>query len=173
MDFEPLLLKPINPGIALAARYIQEIAAGSALPKRRDFRPSRVPSILGFIYLIDVLPDQKDYHFSLFGEHMAVLYGQNVTNKYLSDMIQDGFCTQIRRSYEDVIATHSFHYTRGRYTWPDRFVNIERLLMPMADNDGNLNSIIGLTIPDTPIDTLHIFAGIGAARMEIDEKIIG
>jgi hypothetical protein len=173
MDIEPLLLSPVDPGIALAARYMQELAAGSALPKRQDFRPSQVRPVLGYIFLIDILPDLDDFRYSLLGEHIRILYGIEATNMRMSQLGHEAQFAILRKTYQAVIKAQSFHYLRGRYTWPDRFVAIERLLVPMTDNDGHLNSIFGISIPDAPTDALPVFAGLIPARLEIDEQISG
>lgn len=140
------------------------------MPRRRDFRPASVRSILGYIFLIDVLPEESDYRFSLFGEHMAILFGANLTNKRLSEVGDETLRGHLGRTYDAVVASKSFQYLRGRYTWPDRSVEIERLLVPMADDAGNLTTIFGLTIPHVADGTLVLCAGEGAAVLEIDTE---
>jgi hypothetical protein len=76
--------------------------------------------------------------------------------------------------YDGIVASRSFHYVRGRYTWTDRSIPIERLLVPMADNQGQLKSIFGLTIPVEPVDDFVIvFAGVGSASFEVDDVMTG
>jgi hypothetical protein len=171
MNFERLLASPVHPAIAAAARYFQELAPGDALPKRHDFRPTRVPALVGYYFLIDVLPD--DYRFSLAGEHMSLLFGTDVTHMRLSDVGVEPLRAGLKATYDRVIAAGTFLYVRGRYAWSERSVAIERLLVPMADNDGRLNSILGISIPDTALETLNLYAEIGAASLEIDTEIAG
>lgn len=168
MNFEPLFERQIHPGIARAAQYFLDISHDRELPRRRDFRPTNVRSILGYVFLIDVLP--SDYRFSLFGEHMAMLYGTNLSNTLLSVVGDEKLRGFLRKTYDAVVAARSFQYLRGRYTWPDRSVPIERLLVPMADDAGKLSTIFGLTIPDIPNGTLVLSAGEGAAMLEIDTE---
>ena len=171
MNFEPLLRRPVHPAIAEAARYFQELAPGDALPKRRDYRPTRVRSVLGYIFLIEVLPD--DYCWNLIGEHMAMLFGIDGTNRLLSDFQPQALRERLKTTYDAVVTTRSFLFGRGRYTWPDRSMNIERLLVPMANPEGQLNFIFGVSIPDMPTDRLAVSSGIGAGSLEIDEQISG
>jgi hypothetical protein len=173
MNFEPLLSGPVHPAIAEAARYFQSLAPGDALPKRRDFRPTRVPDLLGYYFLIDVRDDHKDYYYRLIGEHMALLFGNDVTNKWLSEIGDAPLCSRLRETYDIVVTRRTFHYVRGRYSWPERAVAIERLLVPMTDDNGKLDTILGISISDTKLDTLNLLAGIGAANLEIDTTIIG
>ncbi len=173
MNFAPLLSASIHPAIADAARYLQTLAPGDALPKRRNFRPNRVPGLLGYYFLLDVLDNGEDYRYALAGEHMALLFGTDATNMRLSELGDDAQLARIRDTYDAVVATRTFHYVRGRYTWPERSVGIERLLVPMTDDDGTLNTILGISVPDTQLDMLNLLAGIGAAVLEIDTTIVG
>jgi len=173
MDFEPLFQRPIHPNIAQVVRHIQAIAPGNKLPKRLDFRPSQVGQALGYIFLIDILPDEDDFRYPLLGEHIVILYGIQATNKRINELGHDAQFARLRDTYHAVIKARSFQYLRGRYDWPDCSVAIERLLVPMAGADGCLNSILGVTIPDAPTEHLSVFAGLGPALLEIDEQITG
>lgn len=173
MNFEPLLAASVHPAIADAARYFQTLAPGNALPKRHDFRPNRVPGLLGYYFLVDVIKGGKDYRYGIAGEHMALLFGTDATNMRLSELGDDALRARIKATYDAVVANRVFHYVRGRYTWSERSVAIERLLVPMTDADGNLNTILGLSVPDTQLETLNLLAGIGAAVLEIDTTIVG
>lgn len=173
MNFEPLLAASVHPAIAGAARYFQTLAPGDALPKRRDFRPTRVPGLLGYYFLVDVLNNGEDYRYALAGEHMALLFGTDATNQRLSEIGDEAQRAHIKETYDSVVASRTFHYVRGRYTWPERSVGIERLLVPMTDNDGQLNTILGISVPDTRLDMLNLLAEIGAAVLEIDSTIVG
>lgn len=173
MDFQALLKRDVDPGIAVAARYFQEIAPGNALPSRKDFRPAKVRSILGYIFLLDVLPELNDYRFSLCGVNVAVLFGTDGTSARLTELHSPELAQRLKTTYDEAIAAKTFLYVRGQYSWPDRAVNIERLLVPMTGPDGQLNAIFGVTIPDCPADMLVIYAGTGVAKLVIDEKITG
>jgi hypothetical protein len=173
MDFAPLLASPVSPAIAGAARYLASLAPGDALPRRQDFRPTRVPALLGYYFLIEVLDGGVDYHFDLAGEHMSLLFGLDVGGMNLSAIGDDELRRRLKATYDDVVASGSFLYTRGRYRWPERVVDIERLLVPMANRDGALRSILGISIPDLPLGQLNLLAGVGAASLEIETRIGG
>lgn len=173
MDFEPLFDHPIHPSIARAAQYFHDISADHELPRRRDFRPARVRSLLGHIFLIDVLPEENDYKYSLYGVHMTVLYGEDLTDTRISQMRDENLRTLLLKKYAALCAARTYQYTRGRYVWPNRSVDIQRLLVPMADNDGQLTTIFGIIVPDVPERRELLFAGGGNLRLEIDEQIDG
>jgi hypothetical protein len=171
MNFEPLLSGPVHPVIAEVARYFRTLAPGDALPRRHAFRPSHVRHALGYIFIVDVLPG--DYRWDLVGEKVGILFGTNRQDSLLSTLPPD-LRNLLKPMYDGVVASRAFHYCRGRYTWPDRSVPIERLLVPMTDDQGRVASIFGVTIPTLPLDDFVIvFTGNGAAGFEVDEAITG
>ena len=172
MNFEPLLKRPVHLAIAEVARYFQELAPGDTLPKRQEFRPTRIPALLGYYFLMDVLKD-GDYHFSLAGEYVAELFGIDATHWCLSQIGNEDMRTRLKQTYDIVVETATFHYVRGHYTWPEHSVGIERLLVPLADNNGCLRAILGVVIPVEPTDLPPVFTGLGAATLEIDEQLTG
>lgn len=172
MNFEPLLSRSIHPAIAETVRYFQTLAPDDALPKRHAFRPNHVRHALGYIFIVDVLPD--DYRWELVGEKIGILFGTNRHGAHLSTMQPIELRNLLKPMYDSVVASRAFHYCRGRYTWPDRSVAIERLLVPMTDDHGRLTSIFGVTMPVEPLDDFVIvFTGKGAAGFEIDEVMTG
>lgn len=171
MDFAALFQHDVDPRIAEAARYLASIAPDTALPNRQDFRPSKVRSILGNMFLVDLIPG--DYHYSLFGVTMAVLFGSDLTGRKLSDLGAPAIQESLGRTYDAVAESGTFRYIRGRYVWPERAIAIERLLVPMCNSEGALTTIFGLTIPAVPTDMLVVLAGIGAATLEVDETVTG
>ncbi len=168
MNLEPLFQQQIHPGIARAAQHFLDISQGRELPRRSDFRPTKVRSILRNVFLVEVLPG--DYRFSLFGEHMSMLCGANQTNKHLSELGDEKLRGVLFKCYDAVVAARSFQYLRGRYVWPDRSIRIERLLVPMADDAGKLSSIFGVTIPHVSEGTLILQVGDSASTLEVDTE---
>lgn len=172
MNFEPLLSRQIHPAVRAMAEHCQEIAAGNALPRRQDFRPSQVRGAVSYLFLADARRDTNDYYFSLGGENIATLFGRDLANTYLSQL-DDQLRARLQRTYDFVLANQTYQYVYGRYVWPDQALDIERLLVPMTGKDGSVNTVLGLVVPGVPEDVLAVFTGVGAARLEIDEEFTG
>lgn len=170
MDFSALFARNIHPDIAWLARYHLHLAGNDPLPRRSRFRPPYAPTVLGYVFLIDVLPEDNDYYFSLFGERIAVLYGTDLGHRRLSEIGDAMLRTSLRTTYDRVVATHLPLYMRGRYAWPDRSIPIERLLVPMADDDGRLSAICGISVPHVPDEELEFRAGHGPAQLVGDDE---
>jgi hypothetical protein len=173
MNFEPLLQRPVYRAIADIARYFHDHAPGDALPKRSDFRPTAVRALLGYYFLIDVIDGGADYRFALTGEHMVALYGADIAHLRLSEFGDDALRASLKQTYDAVVATRAFHYVRGCYVWADKSVEIERLLVPMGGADGTVTTILGIVVPARPTEHAHLFSGIGAGTLQIDEAVVG
>lgn len=172
MDFAPLLTRPLHPAIAAAARHCHEISAGLELPRKQDFRPTLLRDYIGYLFVVNVIAGEHDYYYSLGGAHMALLYGADLTNNRLSE-VDPQVSKSFFETYDAVVASRSFLYVRGRCNWPDRSVEVERLLVPMTGKDGTLDTIIGLAVPNVPTDMLMLYTGIGTAVLSIEERLIG
>jgi hypothetical protein len=173
MNFEPLISAAVHPAIAEIARYFQTLAPGDTLPKRHDFRPTHVHGLLGYYFLLDVLDGGRDYRYSLTGEHVALMYGTYGANTLLSSIGDEAQRISVKNTYDTVVASRTYLYNRGRYVWPERSIAIERLLLPMTHHDGRLDTILGISIPDTPLDMLNLCAEFGIAKLEVDTTITG
>jgi hypothetical protein len=113
--------------------------------------------------LVDVLRDEDDYYFSLFGDLMKKMYGADFTNLRLSSVGNANLRNLLRATYNAVVATQTPLYLRGKYCWPTQEIDVERLLVPLADDNDRLVSILGVVYTDVPEEHLVQFAGNGPA----------
>jgi hypothetical protein len=169
MNFSLSFDDAVHPRISELALYCAELSGEGTLPRRSLFRPKRVAPVITYLFLMDVLHEEGDYRFSLFGSNMAILYGADLTGKRLSEFGDASKRAELRETYDHVVTSGKPLYIRGRYEWPEMAIGIERLLVPMTDDTGQVTSILGLAIPNVSQDALLFFAGHGAARLVIDE----
>lgn len=171
MNLSLLPTRDVHPGIAGLAEYCVDLAGEFELPRRNRFRPTRVSSIITYLFLIDVLEDEDDYLFHLSGSNLTLLYGEDFTGKRLSEVADSRVRAALRETYDRVVATRQPYYLRGRYEWPEMSIEIERLLVPMTDDAGAVTTILGVAIPNVSSDVLLVFAGRGAAQLVVDEVL--
>jgi hypothetical protein len=172
MDFGRLFARNVHPEIAGLARYACDLAGDENLPHRSRFDPLRISSIIDYVFLIDVLVDPDDYHFALFGNRIAVLYGANLGGMRLSEIDDPVLRQSLRRTYDRVVRTNLPLYMRGRYVWPEKSIAIERLLIPMAADDGRMNTICGISIPEAGPQNLETCVGVGPAQLVGDDELM-
>jgi len=170
VDFGDLFEKDVNPGIAFFARYCKELAGDDTLPRRSRFRPSKVSPVVSYVFLIDVLPEEGDYRYSLVGDGMILLCGVDPTGKRVNAIEDDTLRNCLRRSYDLVVASRQPVYRRGQFCWSGNSVGIARLLVPMVDDDGRLTTIAGIGMPDTPDEPILVFTNRGVPSLVIDPE---
>jgi hypothetical protein len=62
---------------------------------------------------------------------------------------------------------------RARYAWPGKkSVSIERLVMPMAADDGEINAICGISIPEVADVDIEMYTGQGPARLISEDDLM-
>jgi len=171
MDFTALYKRSPDPRIESVARYIEELSPGAALPLRRAFRPGRLRQVLGHIFLIEVLPSRGDYRFRLAGPQLGALYGMDLTQCRLSGLANPQLREALRQDYDEVVQSRSYRYLRGGYVWADREIRAERLLLPMSNDEGTVDTIFGVAVPDVPDDLLLLCTGAGLPALRTDEML--
>jgi hypothetical protein len=172
MNFGALFARHIHPEIAGLAHYACELAGVDKLPRRRDLDLNRISSLRDYIFLIEILPDENDYYFSQSGSRMGTLFGTDLAGTHLSEMSDTLLRQSLRKTYDRVVETKQPLFLRGRYVWQDKSVPIERLLIPMVGDDGRVNSICGISIPEIADVDLEMFAGQGPARLVSEDELM-
>lgn len=165
-----LFARRIHPEIAGLAHYASELAGDAALPRRSLFDPARIPGILDYVYMADILED--DYFFSFFGERMPVLYGADLGGTRLSEMEDPALRHSLRKTYDCVVQTELPLFMRGYYIWSHRSVPIERLLIPMTSDEGVLSAICGISVPEVAHVDLEMYTGHGPARLVGEDELM-
>lgn len=166
MNFGNLFARNIRPEITGLARYALDLAGDNPLPLRSAFDPRRIWAINDYVYLIDVLRDENDYYCSLWGGRMNALFGFSLLGMRLSEMEDPDLRKALCKTYDRVVESEKPLFMRARYAWPERKqIAIERLLIPMAADDGILNTICGISIPEVADVDIEMYAGHGPAKL--------
>ena len=170
MKFGNLFARQIHPETAGLARYIEELAQNEDMPRLSQLNLRRLGVITQYLYLVDVLRQENNYRFSFWGSRMTILIGYDLREKCLSDVVDPEIRQSVWRTYDRVVETRKPSFMRAEYAWPGgKYLPIERLLVPMASDDGVLSAICGISVPDIADVDLEMYAGYGPARL-ISEK---
>ncbi len=171
MDFSKLDENIAHPDLVRFAKYCDTLAGDQRMPNRQSLRLSKVPWMAGHIFLVDVLREEGDYYFSLFGILMTKMYGTDFTGQRLSAVGNAELDNAIRTTYDTVVATQAPLYWRGKYRWASQEIKVERLLVPLSDDSGCLSTILGAVCTNVPMDVIALFAGEGPALLVPDDAV--
>lgn len=173
MNFGNLFARNIRPEITGLARYAMDLAGEEELPRRSRFDPQRIWAICDYVYVFDYLRDQNDYRCSYSGARMPALFGYEFKDVRLSEFPDPDLVAAMKRTYDRVIETHSPLFMRARYAWPEKkSIYIERLLIPMADDSGQMSAICGISIPEIADVDIEMYTGQGPARLVSEDDLM-
>lgn len=165
MDFSALYRRLQDPDLVRLARYCEELTAAKPLPYWHDFRPGHATYLLGQLYVIELVGDGTDYFFKLSGSYMKEIYGVEIVGLTLSHLPDGALKDTMRRNYNAVVASGNPLCESGELVWPDeRRIGVERMLIPFANEQGSLHTILGAVQCDVPLEILQLFRGNGPGR---------
>lgn len=167
MDFSAVYGASTRVDLMLLCKYCESLAGRQAMPPCRRFRLDAVPSLLGRLYLIDVL--QGDYRFRLFGVFWESLYGFDLTDQRLSALEAEGHLTALRADYDGIVAARRPVFHAGRLVWPDqKAIRYERLLVPLSDDGRDVSQILVAAGCDVSLADLSRHKGRGRPQLLLD-----
>ncbi len=166
MDFTKLTDGPAHPELLRFAKHCNALAGDREILLRRDFHPADVPWILGLLYVVDVLSEENDYRFKIFGSVMTALYGMDLTGSRLSELPDPIMHREMREYlhniYDAAVASRAPLLQRGKLRWKETDIDTERLTIPLAEDDGRLSTILVAVHCNIPEGLLATFRGTGA-----------
>lgn len=109
---------------------------GARMPRRADIDPLDMPALLPMVYLVDVERDPLRFRFRLVGTRIVSWFGRDMTGHYVAE--------SIAWRYREVAETGQPSYDQlnlpgkqGRHGF------YQRLLMPLAGDDGEVGMLLG------------------------------
>ncbi|WP_417321196.1 PAS domain-containing protein [Emcibacter sp.] len=120
-------------------RYWQKIRGDQDMPRRKDFRPEKVPSLLPYLALFDVKGMPYRYYARLVGTETVKAMGYDFTGKYLDEVPP---LSAVKERF-DRIADNGIPYLySGKLVWSDKsYMDYCTLALPFS-NDGTKVDII-------------------------------
>lgn len=169
MKLQQLMQGTVHNDLLRLAQYCNHIAAGKPLAFRRDFDPFATGWMLGSMYMVKVLDGGADYRFGLFGESMREVQGRDNTGRLLSEIGIPGLTDTLRDEFDEMMLQREMLYRRGRLVWPaGESIELERLLIPLAGDDGEIGYILGAQHYQCPLEFVVLFKGKGIPRLETE-----
>jgi len=140
--------KSVHPKIASLARYAAELAGPDLLPKRdrAAIDLMRLSELLDSMFLMEITDSGHDYYFKYWGELLPGICGANLCGTCLSEVNDIALRRTLKKSYDKVVEGRVPVYSRGFYVWPDTKVPVERLLIPLAGDNGKISAVCGIII---------------------------
>jgi hypothetical protein len=113
------------------------------LPARADIDVVEIPTLLPYVFLVEVLAEPRDFRFRLAGTHFGETTGQEVTGKRIAEVFPPQFGDEVRRIWSKAVEERRPVLGRGNLWISGReFVKWEGVVLPLAC-DQTINMLLG------------------------------
>lgn len=113
------------------------------LPRRADIDPTEIPSLLPYLTIVEVVPDQRQYVYRLVGTKEVEIRGQDPTGKSVAEAYYGPSVEDSYASYERTVATAQPFYDDSPFQGPDgRYKDDEMLFLPLSEDGETVTRII-------------------------------
>ncbi|MBX3494401.1 MAG: PAS domain-containing protein [Parvibaculum sp.] len=141
-----------HPTLAAIHAYWDAKRGGRAMPARADINPPELREHLGWIILLDVLPDLSDFRYRLVGTKVARYFGGDGTGQTISQAFQafgagaiKGVQAVHRKAARDRVPVRA----RGEAAWlADGFDYFDSVYLPLSDDGETVNMILSAFVFD-------------------------
>ena len=116
------------------------------MPSRADVDVAEMKPWLGYLNLVEVRRDPLDFHYRVFGTHIAEHLGFDLTGKSIDDN-PPGNVAELRRGYEDVVESKAPLYQVNETLGLKGLFRYHRMLLPLSNDDETVNMVLSLSYP--------------------------
>ena len=127
---------------------------GTALPLRRDFRPSELRAVLPYVFLVEVLSEPRDFRLRHAGTHFEEFAQQKLSGKRVVEAFPPDFGASVLKLWGEAVESRRPLHAIGQLWVPDRdYVRWEGLILPLAADDGTIEQLLGGVVFSYPKKT--------------------
>jgi hypothetical protein len=151
-EIDPVTLE--QPTLAFLHAYWKSKCAGRAMASRADIRASEIKEHLGWVILLDVLPEMKDFRYRLIGTLVTQYWLTDSTGRTVSEafeesgpVVQKAVLSVFRKCARDKCIVRS----HGDAGWlPGGFERFDSIYMPLSDDGERVTHILHAFVFDKP-----------------------
>jgi len=121
---------------------------GGGLPGRQHIDPCAMVPLLRWIWMMDVGRDPLRFRYRLVGTEQVNVMGRDFTGRWL-DEVHEQFLTSVSHSqYVTSVERGEIGYLKGAppYHVTRDYMQVERLLVPLACNGRDVDILLALTV---------------------------
>jgi len=147
--------EPSEKSICRLVQYWRSRCVEGRLPARADIDPVALPYILPNIFLMDVRRDEEPhrrFRFRLFGTELARVHGCDLTGRTFHEALDPGPADGAVRHATRVVEERIPLFVSGKtlYVRNKEWLNFENCMLPLQDQGGAVNMILGATVYTMP-----------------------
>jgi hypothetical protein len=154
-----------NPVLAFLKSYWDTKRGQRAMPARADINPAEMKEHLGWVMLLDALPDFLDFRYRVIGTRVTQYFISESTGKTVTEVFGpygeaavNGVQAVYRKAARDKVVVRSY----GGAGWLDQsFLDFDALAMPLSDDGKTANMVMSVFT----FDSAHLSETRGALSL--------
>jgi hypothetical protein len=132
-------------------QYRRSKRADGRLPARRDIAPIALAYVLPNLFIMDVHSAEEPptrFRFRLFGTELARVHGRDLTGRTFHEALEAEPADGALRHAMRLVAERIPLFVAGKmlYLKNKEWLNFENCMLPLQDDVGEVNMILGATI---------------------------
>jgi hypothetical protein len=136
-----------DPALQRLHELWQAKCRSDALPARGDFDPLEMKDWLGSMFLVEAIPEDNDFRYTLIGTKITQHVGVDNTGKRISEVFGPAGL-DLYRTVRDECRPIRVH---GTVDWRrQEYKAYETLILPLADDGQRVNRFIGAMVFQLP-----------------------
>lgn len=127
--------------------YWNTLRAGRPAPRRSEIEPRDIKKVLQHVFILE-RNDKWTYRFRLAGTGLCNTYGMEFRRHNMAALWQDEHQNRILDTLNEVTSAGAVAHIEYTAETPDhRQVNMEMILLPLAQDNGAVTRVLGAAIP--------------------------
>jgi hypothetical protein len=128
--------------------YWRGLAGPDALPHLKQIDPLALRPALGYVMLLDVVENGRDFRYRLYGSMIASISGFDMTGKLLSEHPAKSYVTEFGlANYRATVKRGEPVYTERHTVGAVQASRWQRIALPLVGDDGAIVRIMAGTAP--------------------------
>jgi hypothetical protein len=121
--------------------YWRSKLAGRAMPRRADIEPTEIPQLLPHLQLVDRVDGR--YRYRLAGTAIVAAYGNELTGKFVDEIIPPGRRAVAEGHYNTVYQSKRPIFVRNKYTTTrDIDIMASRVILPLSEEGATVSMVV-------------------------------
>lgn len=124
--------------------YWRDLRGARAMPSRADIDPAHIPSLLPYVFLVDVAGTPPVFRYRLIGTEITKMAGRDATGCLLDEGLYGDNTDRMLLTYRACVADRSPKAVRETVQFVDKdWITVEVLLVPLSPDGGDITMIFG------------------------------
>ena len=137
-----------HPKVKWMFEYWQAKQAGREMPRRSDFDPLEMRSVLGNLCLVEVTADEpRRYLFRVDGSNLANITGFDLTGKFADQLPDPDYRDYVLALYDRVVTGRAPVLLANDEDWAGVGMRVESITMPFSSDGARVDYLLDAVFP--------------------------